>query len=245
MTDAELHLLTGAYALDALDPDERLVFEEHLAHCTACAAEVRELQATAAALATASAIEAPESLRSAVRGAAATTAQEAPGAPTRSVVAPRTRRTIALLGLAAAALAVALVGVGALAAAVHRTNEALVAQAAGISAVLTAPDAATATSTAGSGRGTVVTSRERAESVFIGSGLPVPAPDKTYQLWYIDAQGTARSAGTFVPGSDGAVVRQLDGSTPASTTTIGVTLEPAGGSTAPTSAPVIAVSLPA
>ena len=32
----DLHSLSGAYALDALDDDERADFEEHLARCATC-----------------------------------------------------------------------------------------------------------------------------------------------------------------------------------------------------------------
>ena len=50
MSTAELHTLTGAYALHALPEDERVAFERHLGACEACAQEVRELSATAARL---------------------------------------------------------------------------------------------------------------------------------------------------------------------------------------------------
>ena len=44
----ELHTLTGAYALDALDSAELDRFTHHLHRCPACANEVRGLQETAA-----------------------------------------------------------------------------------------------------------------------------------------------------------------------------------------------------
>jgi anti-sigma-K factor RskA len=47
----ELTLLAPAYALGALDPDERRAFEDHLAACDICAAEVRSLTPIAAGLA--------------------------------------------------------------------------------------------------------------------------------------------------------------------------------------------------
>ncbi|WP_181789821.1 zf-HC2 domain-containing protein, partial [Streptomyces phytophilus] len=47
------HTATGAYVLHALPPAERAVFEEHMALCEACEAEVRELAETAARLGTA------------------------------------------------------------------------------------------------------------------------------------------------------------------------------------------------
>ena len=47
----DLHHLSGAYAVDALDDAERASFEQHLAGCADCRAEVAELSATAGSLA--------------------------------------------------------------------------------------------------------------------------------------------------------------------------------------------------
>jgi hypothetical protein len=47
---ADPHLLTGAYAADALIDIERLAFERHLDACRPCAAEARRLRAAAARL---------------------------------------------------------------------------------------------------------------------------------------------------------------------------------------------------
>ena len=44
----DLHHLSGAYAVDALDDAERTSFEQHLAVCADCRAEVAELSAAAA-----------------------------------------------------------------------------------------------------------------------------------------------------------------------------------------------------
>jgi len=46
----DLHHLSGAYAVDALDDDERTSFEQHLAVCADCRAEVAELSAAAHSL---------------------------------------------------------------------------------------------------------------------------------------------------------------------------------------------------
>ena len=43
MTDDSIHLLTAAYALDALSDEERAGFAAHLEECDACAAETAEL----------------------------------------------------------------------------------------------------------------------------------------------------------------------------------------------------------
>ena len=51
MSDPELHTLTGAYAANALDAEERDRFALHLAACADCRQEVAELRATTARLA--------------------------------------------------------------------------------------------------------------------------------------------------------------------------------------------------
>ena len=50
MTD-DIHALSGAYAVDALDDIERAQFERHLAACPACQNEVASLREASALLA--------------------------------------------------------------------------------------------------------------------------------------------------------------------------------------------------
>ncbi len=71
----DLHLLTGAYAADALTGAELAEFERHLARCPSCADEVRELRETAARLGMATAIAPPPGMREQVLAAAARTRQ--------------------------------------------------------------------------------------------------------------------------------------------------------------------------
>lgn len=63
---SDLHKLTGAYAMDALDDLERARFEQHLAQCEDCRAEVAELRETAALLSETVATTAPAALRESV-----------------------------------------------------------------------------------------------------------------------------------------------------------------------------------
>ena len=70
-----MHLLTGAYAVDALDPAERAEFEAHLAQCPDCAAEVRGLLETAGRLGSAEAVTPPARLKASVLAQAAATRQ--------------------------------------------------------------------------------------------------------------------------------------------------------------------------
>jgi anti-sigma-K factor RskA len=62
----DIHALSGAYAVDALDDDERAQFEQHLAGCSACQAEVASLVAAATALSSLSDTPPPPSLRASV-----------------------------------------------------------------------------------------------------------------------------------------------------------------------------------
>ena len=61
-----MHELLGAYALDAVDVDERAAFEAHLATCSACAQELDELRAMLADLAESTAVAPPPALRARV-----------------------------------------------------------------------------------------------------------------------------------------------------------------------------------
>jgi anti-sigma-K factor RskA len=239
MNDAELHLLAGPYAVDALDDDERHAFEEHLSGCPTCTEEVVELQATAARLGAASALPPPPELRAAVLSAARETAQMAAAPPTPTA----SRRPSTLLALAAGILVVALAAVGAWGVSLHRTVDQVTAQAAALTSVLTAADAtSTSSPVRGGGRGTVVVSRSQGEAVFLASDLAAPGPGKAYQLWFIDSAGAARSAGVVRPGPAGGVATLLDGRVGTSDA-VGLTVEPASGSTAPTTTPVLVVRI--
>jgi anti-sigma-K factor RskA len=72
----------AAYALGALDADERRAFEAHLATCARCQAELRDAQKVSAALALSAPREdPPASLRARTLAAATSQPQEPPAAP--------------------------------------------------------------------------------------------------------------------------------------------------------------------
>ena len=84
------HSLSGAYALDALEPGaERDRFTRHLGRCQSCASEVRGFREVATAMAFAAAAEPPPELRARVLAAAARTRQLPPEVRTHA----RPRRT--------------------------------------------------------------------------------------------------------------------------------------------------------
>ena len=61
--NGDIHALSGAYAIDALDDLERAAFERHLAECSECRAEVDSLREAAGLLAETTAAEPPAGLR--------------------------------------------------------------------------------------------------------------------------------------------------------------------------------------
>jgi anti-sigma factor RsiW len=105
MTNDQLHELTAAYALDALNADERREFETHLSDCERCRIELSELGETVGALALAvGGPVPPEELRGRILVAAR---EEQP-----NVVALRPRRTRLYAGAALAAAACAALAIG-------------------------------------------------------------------------------------------------------------------------------------
>ena len=256
-----MHLLTGAYAVNALDPGERAEFEAHLADCPECSAEVGGLLATAARLAAAEAVEPPARLKAAVMAQIATTRQlppletpradsapdSAPEPAEGGVVIPMRRPGWSwgqkALASAAAVLAVVSIGLSALLAQSSSTRQQLDAQQQTITRVLTASDARTlAGPVEGGGRGAVVVSPSLGTTVFVASQLPAAPSGHTYELWYLGSDGNAVPAGTFVPGADGHATTVLTGA-PGQAAAVGMTVEPAGGSPQPTTAPILAVKL--
>ena len=265
-----MHLLTGAYAVGALGPVEEAAFEQHLAGCTECAAEVRGLLEASARLAAAEEVPPPPWLKESVMSRIATTAQVAP--PTRAaagtapalpappsvaanpagdppVVVPL-RRTgwnpaQRWMAAAAAVLAVLAVGLGALLVQSNNARQQLSATQQTVTRVLTAADATSVTgSMTTGGKTTIVVSASEGTSVLLGSDIqPAPA-GHTYQLWYLGGGHSAPvPAGTFDPDSSGHVTTVLAGSV-GTAAAVAVTVEPAGGSLQPTTKPVMAVKLP-
>ncbi|MGW8601164.1 anti-sigma factor [Streptomyces sp. NPDC055893] len=248
MSTADPHTMTGAYALDALDPEEHEAVRHHLAECPSCAQEVLEFSETAVRLGLAVAVTPTAALRTGVLERIATVRQEPPA--TRAVRAPRGRRGLRRWShWALAACLAGAVGLGGVAAwqhglaedarqettRAHQANDA-------VAEVLAAPDARVSTSRLEGGAvGTVVVSASLDRAVFAASGMAPPPAGKVYQLWY-DDEGTMRSAGLMDPGAT-AEATLLDGPVDRASG-VGVTVEPAGGSPSPTSAPVAVLAFP-
>lgn len=113
-------------------------------------------------------------------------------------------------------------------------------QAAGIEEIYAAEDfqrAVTDVSTGGTAA--LVWSNELQRSAVVLDGLTSLPGDQTYELWYINESG-AVPAGTFGVSSSSPVTQVLDG-TMQQGDTIGITIEPQGGSESPTSEPIAVI----
>jgi anti-sigma factor RsiW len=107
-TNQDLHEQVAAYALDALDDDERRAYEAHLAGCEQCRAELAGLTDTAGALGLAAdAVDPPQGLRGRILDAAR---DEGPSNVV-SIGSAR-RRRFAIAGGVAAAVAAAGLAIG-------------------------------------------------------------------------------------------------------------------------------------
>jgi anti-sigma-K factor RskA len=242
--NADLHVLTGAYAGGALPADEREEFEEHLKTCAQCAQEVRELVETTALLGVAAAAPPPPDLRARVLAEVAVTRQLPPLLSQQRdaiVEAKRPGRQRRWSLTVAACLAVFTIGLGSYAVQLQRDNSRLREVGDQIAAVQTAPDARSVTSSAGGVTATVTVSRKANQVLFLSRGLADPRKDRTYQLWLIGKDGP-RSAGTFDPSNGKHAAKLL--AAPPDAEKIAVTEEPKGGSVKPTLPILMMMDLP-
>jgi len=246
----DLHILTGAYALDAVDAPERDRFEHHLRRCRPCGNEVRGLAETATSLAMAVAMTPPPRLKDRVMAAAAVTRQVPPPVDQRHLHG-RLRRGAARsswvprLATAVAAVSVAVaVALGVIQVSTQHRLDSAREQNQAIAAVLAAPDARIVTqATSAGGTASVVVSRAERKIVFTSAGLPPLAGGKVYQLWLIGPP-RVRSAGLLPLPSAGKTAPVLASGLVAGDK-VGMTVEPAGGTSLPTTTPILLMTLPA
>ena len=226
----EIHALSGAYAVDALDDIERAQFERHLAECAECRAEVASLRSTAALLAETSATAPPEGLRERVLADIGTVRPLPPavGKP----AAPR--RRFRLAALAAAAAVIAVVGVG-VAVTQPWDDDTSQIQVSAVDQVLQAEDAESYTNTIDGSEATLVRSPSLNKAVLVTKNMAPPPDGKVYELWLDHKRVGMVPAGLMAQGGEQQIL--LDGD-PATAIGAGITVEPAGGSEEPTLPPV-------
>lgn len=231
MTD-ELNVLAGAYALDALDGAERAVFEEHLEECLECTDEVRGMRITAAELSRTTETAPPPQLRADIL-AAVSRVRPAPPRLDNVVALHRARAARSVWQLTAAACALIAIAVAGWGYSQHQdARRATTAQASSVSRLLGASDLAARTTAVDHGQATVMYSKSQHQIVLVGHGLSSPGNGKTYQLWMIPSAGNAISAGVFEPDSTGNVELPVSGNLNG-IPKMGISVEPAGGSTQP------------
>ncbi|GEK80829.1 hypothetical protein ABA31_21800 [Agrococcus baldri] len=250
--------LAAAYALDALTPAERRRFEEEAS--PAARLEAEQLAETATLLA-ADEVAPPPALRASVLDAIRAEPREAVAAPDArpepDASAPRADddasarrdrtsgpgpaerrararwRPVRVVTAVAASAALLAGGI------VIGTQLGGATQQEELGAVVAAADAQRSEVELSSGAtATVIWSAELAQSVVLFDGLEAAPAGHEYQAWYIDGAGP-RSAGVF-QAAGGSTAVLLEGQMDAGVA-VGVTVEPEGGSEAPTTDPFLVV----
>lgn len=272
--DDDPRLLTGAYSLDALNPDEAEDFERQVASSDSLREETDELVLTSTVLGLAVTPVTPSDRMKAellaklpltpqlpreaplqkARDAGRSGAEQVPDAAAASIAEPATgsgeahqrarsrwfTRPVGILTAVAAAAAL-FVGGGFVGSAVINANTittTIDASASQLAAITAAGDVQRkVVDVADGGKATLVWSNDLGRSAVLVDGLAGLPDGKVYEAWYINGDG-AIPAGTFTASDDGMTWHVLTGAMN-SGDAIGVTVEPAGGSAAPTTTPIL------
>ena len=200
MTHEELQELLGAFALDAVDPDEAALVENHLRECPRCRAEVAELREVAGLLGQ-SGSDAPEGVWDRIAASLADTPPPLRLEVQRERRAERSRsgpRPIAMAIAAVAAVVLVLLAVSVVNLRNHvddleqqRTDVAAAAQEA-----LTANGSRVAHLAGTNNVAAAAVVRENGQGYFLGTNLP-PLSNRIYQLWGATDGGQIISLGTM------------------------------------------------
>jgi anti-sigma-K factor RskA len=211
MEHTEIHELSAAYALDALEPERRAEFEEHLLRCAECREAVSLFQETAAALAYG--VEAPEPPPNLGRRIMEQARRERP-----NVVPLRPRWVLPATATIAAVAAGVAIALGVWTAILNNRLDAR-------------PEALALEGTNGS----LIVSPSGAGTLLVEELATAP-PGKTYEAWVIQGE-TPLPAGTFRGG--GQVAFALTRKVPEGAV-VAVTVERTGGVERPTTSPLFA-----
>jgi anti-sigma-K factor RskA len=243
--------LIPAYVLGATDPEETRFVERYLQDCPDALADLRTYSEMQDALLLASpAVDAPAPLASAVQERIR---EESPRQS--PVVMPRTaqpssstgRTTWWITGVAAALTLLLITNLYWMS---H--NNRMMEQAARAQTLQRERNTAIAALTAedtqmtqlddprnGNMSGSIVWSSEKQMAMISVANLPQTTPNQEYQLWFMDDDEEV-SMGTFRVQDDGMGMMIFDFEQPIEEfEAIGVTVEPTGGSTEPTTSPVL------
>ncbi|NLE82426.1 MAG: anti-sigma factor [Rhodococcus sp.] len=246
---SELLDLAPAYALDAVDDADRREIDNAVetAHPEIRAdfsSAVREAQETMAAYSATTATRPPARLLDRIlKSISETDATPTPRLESLETSEPtdldraraRRNRILVAVGAAAAVVVIAVGGTAITQQFQSTPSEPMTAQ------IMAADDVRTTTAEIGTGgSATFVYSQEMNAGMLVMNDVAPPESDSVYQMWLLGA-GDPESVGIMgqddVGPSTTAVIENLD-----QATTLGFTLEPAGGSPQPTSDPFAAIS---
>ena len=222
-----------AYAIGALDAGDVAALEYHLQSCPSCRTELAEYRSLSESMLTATPpIQPPAALRKRLQS-------QLPGAQKPA----RPKLSFSFNGLALGLTVIALLVLNFASFMQMRqiqdqqaalSNQFENAQAA--LAMLSSPDVIMLPIREGTVSGTLLLDRERNQAVLVTQDLPTLSENQIYQIWLVKPDGGRDSAGLFRPESGQSYTTQtISTSQPFSAyLAIGVTVEPAGGSIAPT-----------
>lgn len=243
MTHAEMDELYELFVLGSLDREEAAEIEKHLDDdCTYCNARVREATELAAAFSgLLDVVQPPDSLRKRILKSIAPAAMPAPKKQTSWFGG------MLALGAACVALTVFCLWLGSQTDSLQNRLSAAVQERDQLEAamkVLSRSETRTVQfGKADQPQGRVFVNRSGG-LVFVASRLPQIAPDRTFELWLVPPTGAPRKAGLFRSDRNGDIVQvsrvAVD---PATTSAVAVSVEPDGGSNAPTTTPIIVIPL--
>ena len=228
---ARLSELVPVYAVGALEGEELQALEEHLAECPLCRAELRELSEVIAE-SLLDPVEPPSSVLAAILAEAGGTAGRPPSDTGAEVHRLRPRRRAP--GLVAAVVFLVL-GVGSLSFWLGRSTA---------SGNLPAPGAKVVyVQLTGSSGSYLRLELEGSQAMVAASNLPRLVPGRTYQLWGLPRGGPSRPPVSL--GLAGGDPRGARFTLPEISLyqALALTSEPSGGTSAPTSAPLVAGSV--
>lgn len=243
----DIHTLSGAYAIDAVDDLERARFEKHLSACAECRAEVDSLAAAAGQLGFLAEVTPPARLREQVLRDIAKVRPLPPEATeeaaarvevTRASLRTSGKRPKRFPTWLAAAAAVVVIGGGATAVIAQRSNQVQAQTVA--EKVLADPNASRKTQDFfGGASAEVVASKSLGKAVLITHGMPNAPVGKVYQAWLKHDQSFT-SAGIMPARADQTLLLDGDASTASA---VGITVEPEGGSSSPTTPPLALIAI--
>lgn len=259
---SEIHGAVGAYVMNALDGPELEEFASHLSDCATCQREVVEFRETATAMSLLSRTAPPPALKESVMAAIAGVRVLPPAdgqadaepvaqaAPRRAVDEPvetvqavepvdelavrRQRRLTRVLSLAVAAVTVVALMLGGWV--VSLSQRPPVASATAETELLRAPDLRAYTvDLKDGGKATFVASKSLNKAMFSSGDLPALQENQTYQLWTLAGPLTAPTRVTpdALVGGGNAVKQWFTGPV-AQSDALAISIEQAGGATAPT-----------